>query len=619
MATAPVPRVMPVAAPAAPCAAEVSDGTLLARFVRHQDEAAFEALVRRHGPMVFRVCRRVLRDGVEAEDAFQATFIVLARKAGSVLKQESVGSWLYGVAYRVATRARARAGRRLSREQLQRDFIPPSSSRSAAEAELIWRDLCPTLDEEVNRLPEKYRSPVLLCYFEGKTNEEAAAQLACPVGTVKIRLMRARDLLRERLTRRGLALSASAFGTMLVGEGAVMALPAVMVDAAVQGATHGRVAVGAGALVDAALEGMVLARLNSLATIVVLAGLLAMLIPWGAGAWQRVTTLPPHSAKVTCVALNSDGNLLASIATNDPHVKVRDLAANREWTIPTAAVAAEFHVLGLSPDGSSLAIESFDYPWGRKPAAKTTLKIVDTRTGRERFSLVEPGFLRHMTRFSADGRQLLVAAHEPNTTRVRVEARDLATGKVDKLYRGPAVPAATVAMSRDGLLLALGSTEWSRQPGRIGIRLWDLASERELGVLSDASLGVGFCVFSPDNRLLVVTEADTHVGPDDNGVTFQIWDTTGRKPRRTFTFGPEGSYVTRVSFSEDGKTVALNGKIGNRALAKFYDVGTGKERQVIEGGTAEKNGFTALAFSSDGRTLALGEQNGSVALWKWKR
>jgi RNA polymerase sigma factor (sigma-70 family) len=185
------------------------DDQLLELFVRLRDETAFEALLHRHGPMVFGVCRRVLYNAHDAEDAFQATFLILARKAGSVAPGSLVGHWLYGVACRVAARARKTASRR-AREQSGADLAAVPDSAEKADS-----DLAPLLDEAVRRLPDKYRRPVVLCYLEGKTNEEAAQQLRWPVGTVKGRLNRAREMLRVRLTRRGVGVSAEGLATAL--------------------------------------------------------------------------------------------------------------------------------------------------------------------------------------------------------------------------------------------------------------------------------------------------------------------------------------------------------------------------------------------------------------------
>ncbi len=182
-----------------------SDGDLLQKFADQRDEAAFEALLLRFGPMVQNVCRQMLHDPRDVEDAFQATFLILARKAGSIRKADLLGNWLYGVAHKVAVRARSEAWRRVRRERS--DSEPPEvpfespDAAERAEARAI-------LHEELGRLPEKYRAPVVLCHLQGYSHEEAARRLQWPVGTVRGRLARARDLLRDRLTRRGLAGSA---------------------------------------------------------------------------------------------------------------------------------------------------------------------------------------------------------------------------------------------------------------------------------------------------------------------------------------------------------------------------------------------------------------------------
>ncbi len=205
------------------------DAQLLERFVNHRDEAAFEILVRRHGAMVLGVCRRVLRHAQDAEDAFQATFLVLVHKARSIGQHQAVGSWLYRVAYRVALRAKIKADKRAAR-LLTAGEVP------AAEwtPELVWADLRRVLDEEVARLPEKYRAPFVLCYLQGKTNAEAAEELGWPKGTVLSRLAWARSRLRTRLTRRGLALSAGALGAVLTSARAEAVVSAELVDATVE-------------------------------------------------------------------------------------------------------------------------------------------------------------------------------------------------------------------------------------------------------------------------------------------------------------------------------------------------------------------------------------------------
>jgi RNA polymerase sigma factor (sigma-70 family) len=218
---------------AAPAPAADGDGPLLERFLRDRDQAAFAELVRRHGPMVLALCRRLLGDAHDAEDAFQATFLVLARKAASVRRRGSVGSFLYGVARRISSMTRRQLARRRAQQWQTQPPPPADPADEAARAELR-----PVLDEELGRLPEKYRAPLVLCYLEGKTNEEAARALGWTKGTVSGRLARARDLLRPRLARRGLALSAAcaAVAGAVAASAAPAAVPAALLEATARAA-----------------------------------------------------------------------------------------------------------------------------------------------------------------------------------------------------------------------------------------------------------------------------------------------------------------------------------------------------------------------------------------------
>jgi RNA polymerase sigma factor (sigma-70 family) len=208
-----------------------SDARLLTAFVRTGDQASFEALVQRHGPMVLAVCRRVLADAPDAEDAFQATFLVFMQKAAGIAKRASLASWLHGVALRTAQKARTLSARRRFHERRALPMTLDDSDRQAA-----IRDLRPVLDEELARLPAKYREPLVLCYLEGKSKEEIAHQLGWPHGTVSGRLARARDTLRGRLLRRGLTLPAVGFAFVLTKASASAAVPATLLTSTFQAA-----------------------------------------------------------------------------------------------------------------------------------------------------------------------------------------------------------------------------------------------------------------------------------------------------------------------------------------------------------------------------------------------
>jgi RNA polymerase sigma factor (sigma-70 family) len=275
--------------------AEVTDGQMLERFASRRDEEAFAELVRRHGPLVLGVCRRVLGDWHDAEDAFQATFLVLARKAGSVARPELLGNWLHGVALRVAAKARAASVRRRERERQVSDMpaVAPVESTTAGG------ELRSVLDEEVGRLPEKYRAPVVLCYLEGKTNDEAARLLGWPKGTVSGRLARARDLLRPRLARRGLAVVSAAVAVALAEGAAPVAVPGNLIDTTVKAAAlvaAGKAAANVvspavAALTEGVLRAMFLNKLRIAGVILVCLALLGTGV--GVLAFQRPGAPPP--------------------------------------------------------------------------------------------------------------------------------------------------------------------------------------------------------------------------------------------------------------------------------------------------------------------------------------
>jgi RNA polymerase sigma factor (sigma-70 family) len=229
----------------------LTDRQLLDRFTLQQEEEAFTELVRRHGPLVLSVCRRVLGNSHDAEDAFQAAFLVLVKKAGSIRQGDSIAGWLYRVAHRLALRARALGDRRRKQLVPLRDV--------AAGPDLPQDGLATSLDEEVRRLPEQYRSAVVLCYLEGRTQAEAARMLATTADAVNSRLKRARELLRQRLTRRGLLLSTAAVAGALAASAARAALPQALVwrtaRTALGAATNGRSACRPSALADALARG----------------------------------------------------------------------------------------------------------------------------------------------------------------------------------------------------------------------------------------------------------------------------------------------------------------------------------------------------------------------------
>jgi RNA polymerase sigma factor (sigma-70 family) len=261
--------------------AQPPDGQLLERFTAQRDETAFAALVRRHGPMVLNVCRSVLRHEQDAEDAFQATFLVLARKADSIRQPEAVAGWLYEVAYHIAVKAQADGTRRRAQERRAVPMAPADPT-----LDMTLRDLRRVLHEELQRLPDKYRLPLVLCYLEGASHEEAARQLGWSKGTVRGRVDRGREHLRRRLAARGVALSgllcATTVAPRAIAAGLVDSVVRATVPSAVGGAAANTVSPRASALAEGVTRAMCFSKFKVVTAVLVVVGLLA-----GAGALAR--------------------------------------------------------------------------------------------------------------------------------------------------------------------------------------------------------------------------------------------------------------------------------------------------------------------------------------------
>jgi RNA polymerase sigma factor (sigma-70 family) len=269
----------------------MTDSELLACFVEQRDESAFAVLVQRHGGMVLGVCRRILGNVHDAEDAFQATFLVLARRAGELGQRELVGNWLYGVATRTAMELKARTARRRCREKQVQDMPHP-----AVEA-AVWDDLQPVLDEEVGRLPEKYRVPVVLCELEGRSRREVAKQLQVPEGTLSSRLATARKMLARKLASRGLMLSAGTLAMLLTQKASAAVVSPTLLAATLKAASSvaaGGAIVGVSArviaLVDAVMQGLLTTKVTKsvlLCLTAILCGLVVREAPPQGGPVQR--------------------------------------------------------------------------------------------------------------------------------------------------------------------------------------------------------------------------------------------------------------------------------------------------------------------------------------------
>ncbi|MGO9923514.1 MAG: sigma-70 family RNA polymerase sigma factor [Isosphaeraceae bacterium] len=347
----------------------LSDRQLLERFVQERDasaDLAFEVLVLRHGPMVLRVCRNLLRNPDDAQDAFQATFLVLVQRSGSIRQLESVGGWLYGVACRVAARARAETARRRKVEERGAlrvvMAVEPSTNDESDQAELG-----PIVQEEVRRLPEKYRAVVVLCYWQGLTHEQAAVQLACPLGTVRSRLARARKLLHRRITRRGLATLAGAVAAVIDGSPASAALVALrlpsvapaLVRSTIRAASHvaaggltSHVASGLTAyLVKRTLRSITMLKIGSTLAAVAIVGIVGVGVTVAAQRAGRSPAVGTITRIEGTVASQGDP-LSQQSAESDQAAGAADREVNQGRGVKVYSKVQGARILSIAPDGS---------------------------------------------------------------------------------------------------------------------------------------------------------------------------------------------------------------------------------------------------------------------------
>jgi RNA polymerase sigma factor (sigma-70 family) len=302
--------------------AGLTDGQLLEDYLCCREEAALEVLVRRHAPMVWGVCRRVLGNYHDAEDAFQATFLILVRKAASIASPKFLANWLYGVAHQTALKARATAAKRRARERQVTEMPEPA----ATEPDL-WNDVQPLLDQELSRLPDKYRVAIVLCDLERKTRKEAARQLGVPEGTLAARVARARVMLVKRLARHGLAVSGGALAATLAQHAASAGVPTAVVSKAIkaaslyaagQPAAVGLISGKTAALTERVLQTMLLSKLK--VAVVVMLTLGALGIGATALPYRTVAAENPSPASKSAKAWQDDGNLKETVLALEKRV-----------------------------------------------------------------------------------------------------------------------------------------------------------------------------------------------------------------------------------------------------------------------------------------------------------
>jgi RNA polymerase sigma factor (sigma-70 family) len=550
--------------------AEQTDSQLLESFLRGRDPLALEVLVRRHAPMVWGVCRRTLANHHEAEDAFQATFLVLLRKAASLRTPELLPNWLYRVAYQTARKARQRAAKRASREkQVQVLPEPPPGPHQ----DTTGLDLRATIDEELGRLPDKYRIVIVLCDLEGKTRQEAAGQLRLPEGTVASRLATGRALLAKRLIRRGLGVSAislAAAGFQQAASGAVPAallastVKAVGLLAAGQTVAAGLISAEASLLAEGVLRALALARLRT------------------AGAWLLLSALVLAGSLGAVHALTARTDQPPP-APKSPREVVRFPAPEAPGEVRRLTIEDWVWSVAFSPDGRRVLIGT--------DGNGAPVRVCEVSTGKEVLTVPYEGCWS--VAYSPDGESIAVgSASKP------IRMLDAVTGDVLRELPAKAFRVRNIAFSPDGRLIAT-----SHEDGQL--RLWDVAGGRLLHTFPAYHHAfpahheaAHSAAFTPDGKHLLVI---------DPGTALRLYEVgSGKEVRR---FEGHTDRVTDVAVSADGRR-ALSCSFDK--TLRLWDLQTGEELRKLEG---HDEGVHGVAFCPDGRRALSGGFDMTLRLW----
>jgi RNA polymerase sigma factor (sigma-70 family) len=622
---------------------ELADAELLHQYDGVRDEAAFAELVRRNGPLVLRTCRHVLGDTTAAEDAFQATFVLLARKARQLPRTGSLAGWLHTVALRTARDVRRADSRRRLREQACPAPPPPPAPAN----DIMWREVRERLDAELAALPETYRVPLALCYLQELTYEEAARQAGCSVGALRGRLERGKELLRKRLARYGLPLAAPIL--VLGRPPAVSAALREATLAAARALFMGGALPPAAALVGVGSSGRLKAVLLSLAFAgVVAVGLAlhgmppaegdapanehkeqpvpgqgvvngvertdALGDPLPPGALGRLGSVRLRHNFVGSAAFSPDGKLLASGGW-DQAICLWDPATGRELR-QIRGVEEGVNAVAFSPDGKLLVgagmtkvVYLWDVASGKQVARleghegsvravafsaqgdklvsgddKAVVRLWDV-AGAKALRSLEVKEAVYAVTFSPDGKTVAAAGLDKTARVWKTEG-----GELVHHLQAHAGPIESIAFSRDGQFLVTAG--WDQT------LVWDATSGKKLERLTDEKGGGSRAAFSPDGKLLAVASHDQVI---------RLWDWAARKrvlqlPRHAFR-------VRSLAFSPDARALAT---VSDGTAIHLWDLATGKQ-QAVQPGHQER--LTSASYSADGHTIVTASWDGTVRLW----
>jgi len=560
--------------------AGLTDGQLLTDYITNQDDAALAALVQRHGPMVWGVCRRVLGNHHDAEDAFQATFLVFVRKSASIASRELLANWLYGVAHQTALKARAIVAKRTVRER-QVTVMP----EPAVVERDLWNDLQPVLDQELSRLPDSYRAVIVLCDLEGKTRKQAARQLGCPEGTVASRLARARDMLAKRMARHGLAVSGASLAAVFAQSAASAGVPNSVASSTIHVATllaanqaGGAISGPVAALTEGVLKTMLLKKI--MATTMVVLALSVAAIAGGSLAIGQVAEEPAGNEKP----------MVDKKPLERPDVMDPELASAR---LLTAAA--------YSRDGKWLAVAQQD---------SKTVTLYDTSIWKKSRSLEGLGGISHAIVFSADSSKVFASSRDG-----AIYSWDTKSGKPGPTLDVKAGMCFGLSLSPDGKLLASGHLD--PEQVKSAIYLWDPATGKQIRTIaSDEFLLPNTVAFTPNGKAIAGGYHASHKkNPDLTGFHGIIeWDAnTGKEttryeiPRITNGALP---VAEALAYTPDGKWLIIGGgeavpnAPGSYTVYGYLWLFNRQTAKVEKTLLVDRNGYIRhLTLSADGSQL----------------
>ena len=565
-----------------------TDGDLLHEFLSANSHYAFAQLVKHHGPMVLGICRRALRHEQDAEDAFQATFLVLARQAATIRKQESLASWLHGVALNMAKDARKAAARR----RIHENKATASSSSFGQSSELAWSEARAILDEEIQRLPAIYRESFILCCLESKSSAEVAQSLRLKPGTVWSRVARAKERLQKRLSKRGVELAVLLSAAAISSGSALAAVPAGLIGktsiAALEmigntESANSAISLNVIALVKGMIKGMVISQVKTTSLLVLIFVLATAGVGVAAARW-----LPNHATSDNLIPQQQtvvQGTVPAPEAQRASTDQFGDAlppgAVARVGTVRLRHGSLITHI-AFAPDSKSIissGTDGFVHQW-------------ELKTGKELSTLdlnnLQLGTRHRPTAYFLGADDAVGLALSPSGKAIAVAGMnsqpfiwDLTTGRIAQFLGNDQTRADQIAFSIDGARVAYGAGKLIGGDDDLSITLVDATTGKELRQFVGHSRKVEQFVFSPDDLSLISASQDE---------TVRIWGPEPGIERRLFkarTFAP----------SSDGKAIALataDGELG------IYDPETGKLKRKLEGKADQQ---PILLFSPNGKAL----------------